>query len=242
MKEDPRTPEDLIQDEYFKSMLEGRMQKTLDEWRVKTGAVKIYVCFDGRDNWRKSFYERYKATRNNATYVKTLFEKAVPWVEKWVSQNNDSVASFFNDRFEADDWIHLAVRALFRKESPPTEVTILASDHDFIPLLAYPGVRIVNLNEKEVCLPADYNTPEEYLAAKVLIGDRSDNIPSVIPRCGVKTALKILRGNKLEERLVDSEKYREAWERNRRLIDNSLLEKDAETFKIFEDSFKKLLY
>lgn len=36
-------------------------------------------------------------------------------------------------------------------------------------------------------------TADEFLLGKILMGDKSDNITQVLPKCGPKTALKLVR-------------------------------------------------
>ena len=94
-------------------------------------------------------------------------------------------------------------------DHPPTNVIIIANDHDYLPLLDSPNVRLLNLKSKnnELCLPVNtvtdrQMTGEEYLQFKILVGDKSDNIPSVFKRCGKKTAMKLVADpTKLQERL-----------------------------------------
>ena len=65
-------------------------------------------------------------------------------------------------------------------------------------------------------------TGDEYLQYKILIGDKSDNIPSVFKRCGKKTAMKLIANPSKLQELLDKggEDAHTAYDRNKRLIDN----------------------
>ena len=58
------------------------------------------------------------------------------------------------------------------------------------------------------------------LFCKILTGDPSDNIPSVFPKCGPKTALKYFNNRELfEKKLSGSELWQKQYELNKQLID-----------------------
>ena len=65
------------------------------------------------------------------------------------------------------------------------------------------------------------------LFCKIIIGDISDNIPAVFPKCGPKTALKYFENrNLLETKLNESDKYRTQYELNRTIIDFNYVPKE----------------
>ena len=70
------------------------------------------------------------------------------------------------------------------------------------------------------------------LFCKILTGDISDNIPSVFPKCGPKTAIKYFENRELlEKKLQESETYRTTYELNKKIIDfNNIPEELVEEF------------
>jgi 5'-3' exonuclease len=58
------------------------------------------------------------------------------------------------------------------------------------------------------------------LFCKIITGDPSDNIPSVFPKCGPKTALKYYNNRELlEQKLKESETFQKQYELNKTIID-----------------------
>ena len=57
------------------------------------------------------------------------------------------------------------------------------------------------------------------LFCKIVMGDKSDAIPSVFPKCGIKTAEKYYNNPDLFEKKLLENGARERYELNKRLID-----------------------
>lgn len=89
---------------------------------------------------------------------------------------------------EGDDLIHLITLKLGGG-------TVVSDDHDFLQLVAR-GVSVYRPTTGKYILPGFFAQefglpPEQYLLAKALSGDSSDNVHGV-PKVGYKTAVKIL--------------------------------------------------
>lgn len=135
-----------------------------------------------------------------------------------------------HDALEADDLVHLAVmqhQTCGANESTQTNDNallphsiVIANDHDYLPLLRFPHVTVVNLQDKVLALPQGVSA-DQMLMYKALLGDKSDNIPSPLPRCGKKTAIKYIQdADALEKALTAHPEAREALARNLQLMDN----------------------
>jgi 5'-3' exonuclease len=84
----------------------------------------------------------------------------------------------------------------------------------------------MNLEGRHVAIEQPYPnlmtvTPEDYLIAKILTGDVSDNIPQIFPKVAYKTAIKKYVSNLdfLNESLERDAVAMEKFNRNTRLID-----------------------
>jgi 5'-3' exonuclease len=99
-------------------------------------------------------------------------------------------------------------------------IYIITSDKDYLQL-AQDRVQIYNLAFKKLTEQKSCTGNAECdLFCKILTGDVSDNIPSVFPKCGPKTALKyFVNRDLLDKKLQESEVYKNAYELNRQLID-----------------------
>ena len=65
-----------------------------------------------------------------------------------------------------------------------------------------------------------FQDSEKDLFCKIVAGDKSDNIPSVLPRCGIKTAAKYYHDRELfEKKVKECEGAAERLERNTTIID-----------------------
>lgn len=167
--------------------------------------------------WRHSFIEHYKETRKSdknvsfffkLTYDENLFEKA----------GVNHIVSY--PELEADDCIALTCKYISNKYNNNSyNIYIIANDMDYIQLLNN-NIYIYNLKYK---LISTINTQEEankYLFCKILMGDKSDNISSIFPKCGIKTAIKYYEDkNQFENKLKSLQHSQELYERNKKIID-----------------------
>ena len=229
-----RTKEDATDDtlwsDEFKTKLIKRIDATLEQL-CETHQPYLVLCgYDGHQNWRKQEYTDYKKGRKHDSGVLKLFQ----YGEQHIANNTlpilCPVHHVRHDALEADDFIHFTTRKCCA-DQPDTQVVIIANDHDYLPLLGNPDhvVRLFSLKAKnnELHLPINTITQkpmtgDEYLQYKILIGDKSDNIPSVFKRCGKKTAMKLITDpQKLHEQFdKGGEASQVAYDRNTRLIDN----------------------
>lgn len=137
-----------------------------------------------------------------------------------------------HEALEADDLVHLAVAQHqtggyasvtggATTTAPPPHSIVIANDHDYLPLLRFPCVTLVNLQGKPLTLPEGVSA-DQMLTYKALVGDKSDNLPPPIPRCGKKTAVKYVNdAAALEKALTAHPEARAALARNLQLMDNT---------------------
>jgi 5'-3' exonuclease len=141
--------------------------------------------------WRMKHYSGYKGTRDvgKCDFKGGSFFKMV--YEENLFLKGGAKAILKHPHLEADDCIALSVKYLLKKY-PECEIYIITSDKDYLQLNA-PNVQIYTLAYKKL---ADSKTstgnPETDLQIKIIMGDSSDNIPSIFPKCGPKTAQKCI--------------------------------------------------
>lgn len=159
---------------------------------------ELILAVDGRYYWRKKVYEKYKAQRkakrdNDVFDWNVFFE----YLNSFLSDIKQSLPfKVMKIKWvEADDIIGTLTRLL-----PDGKTNIIvSSDKDFIQLLSNPKVRLYDPIKREQVKSTD---PKRVLEIKILTGDKSDNIPNVKPRLGLKTAIKILDDPELIEKLM----------------------------------------
>ena len=125
----------------------------------------------------------YKGTRSteNCNDIGSFFELAYKqvFVENVLSCNH----------LEADDCVALFVKGQNSKEKMFHYV--ITSDADYLQLKKYKNVHIMDMSYKDITKRKDtYDDPECNLFSKIVIGDKSDNIPSIMNKFGKKTALR----------------------------------------------------
>ena len=129
---------------------------------------------------------------------------------------------------EADDCIALFVENLKAKK-PEDSIYIIASDHDYLQLREkeinkdaqnQSRIEIYDLKFKSLM---DHNNVFEdsiqNLFCKIVMGDKSDNIPPIFPKCGIKTAIKCYENTEFFSEKLKLDGVEENFHQNRLLID-----------------------
>ena len=82
-------------------------------------------------------------------------------------------------------------------------IYILASDADYIQLKT-PEINIINLKYQSIINNKNiFEDSKKSLFCKIVSGDKSDNIPPIITRCGIKTAIKYYENPELFKKLLN---------------------------------------
>lgn len=179
----------------------GLAQSVMRISALYPGAVPV-VLWDGHAEWRKSLCPEYKANRKDTP-------EKIAVADSWRQQQPLASALLLHMGViqmravdaEADD---LAGR-LCLHETPAAHgidrVTMVSGDTDwwqelssrvdwFTPITDKPMTQ--DMLRSTAAKDGPFAGPDEYLLAKALAGDPSDNIPGV-PGVGIATALKLLR-------------------------------------------------
>lgn len=127
-------------------------------------------------------------------------------------------ATLKHPNLEADDCIAISTKYVLEKY-PEAHVYIITSDKDYLQL-ASEQVELFDLSyrkltEQKSCL----GNPELDLFCKIVMGDQSDNIKSVLKKCGPKTAIKCFQDRQYFEDRLKKENAYELYQFNKTLID-----------------------
>jgi 5'-3' exonuclease len=185
--------------------------------------IKIIIGKDcKRENiWRNDLYDKYKATRVNSKengFMGGPFFKMV--YEENLFEQAGAQQILYHPRLEADDCIAIYVKELVEKCSPSEcSVYIITSDNDYLQLIRE-NVHIYNLAFKNLKESKIFTgDPEKDLKIKIIMGDTSDNIPSVFPKCGIKTAIKCVEDTEFFKKKMDNNpNYYKQYDLNEKLI------------------------
>lgn len=170
-----------------------------------------------RENiWRNEIFDKYKATRTtDDKFMGGPFFKMV--YDDNLFQQGGVRNILKHPKLEADDCLAISAKYIFEKY-PNSKIYIITSDKDYLQL-ANAQIRIFNLSYKEISENTLGGNAEADLFCKIVMGDISDNIPSVLKKCGPKTALKCYNNREyFNERMKKEDAY-EKFESNRRIID-----------------------
>lgn len=164
----------------FIKHFETDMKKIISKF--KTIKDNIIFCLDCQrcNIWRNSIYDKYKQSRikkdNFNSDIFTIFEE-------YLNNNNYKTCKY--DNLEADDIVYL----IQKKIKDKTNIIIITNDNDYLQMYSS-NIKIFNMQFKDISLRINYN-PNVELLLKIIIGDKSDNIPKIINGIRKDTALKI---------------------------------------------------
>ena len=155
-----------------------RMYRT----RYKDEYGELVLAVDASNNWRKTAFPQYKASRK-----KTQKESSFDWGEAFriLNKIREEIAENFPytvvrvDGCEADDVIGTLVT---RNPDPnrdydPEKIMIVSSDRDFLQLQKYKFVRQYSpLLKKELTV----DNPRVWLQTHIIRGDKGDGVPNIL--------------------------------------------------------------
>lgn len=170
-----------------------------------------------RENiWRTKLFPEYKSGRNKDGFMGKQFFEMVYKEELFQKGGANLIISF--DTLEADDCIAISTKFI-QREYPENSVFIITSDKDYLQLSSS-NVQLYNLNYKKLTdLKSCHGDPKLDLFCKIVAGDTSDNICSVLKRCGEKTAVKYYNNPGLFKNKLKEENAEEKYRFNKLLID-----------------------
>lgn len=174
-----------------------------------------------KDIWRNQLFGSYKKSRDKAKvfYGGPFFKMA--YDELYEAAGIDTVVSY--PQLEADDCAALTVRRIL-ESVPGAEIVIMTGDMDYLQL-ASEQVTIINMKYQDLTQSKNATgNPDMDKFCKIVCGDKSDDIPGVFNKCGIKTAIKLYSDKvafqkKLEQEHDASDRY----ELNKRLVDFDLI-------------------
>jgi 5'-3' exonuclease len=199
--------------EKYKKLFVTNINKVIKKFSMQHRNV-ILVGDCGRKNiWRQGVFNKYKENRDklddkenaiNPKVFTVIYDEIVPQLQK------KGMQYVCVDHLEADDIVYRITRKI------DNNIVILTNDNDYLQMVN-DRIRIVNLPSFKSIHNRCTGNPESDLRLKILCGDPSDNIPSLM---GKKQAMKIIQyeEDKLDAYLNEHSLI-EKYELNRTLID-----------------------
>lgn len=192
-----RNPEvdNLLESSVFKSkvasMFEQNVMKVLKQRDVPDAYLIFAKDCNRQSVWRRDHFDNYKEGRShtgnfNSEVFHYVYSAVIPSI---LERHRGCMIGV--DNAEADDVIGVLATHL-RESLPGEKIVIITNDNDCIQLVDE-NTTAVNLCLQDIGSRRGDLTPGQYLRSRILSGDRSDNIPSIVPRCGPKTAARIVQ-------------------------------------------------
>lgn len=207
------------------SLLRHTVLNTLRSYRQKFSENygDLIICCDSRRNWRKKYYEEYKAHRS-----KDRKESDFNWDSLFQSLNRvkEELVDFFPyyvlqiPYCEADDVIGVLTEYL-----TSGNILIISGDKDFQQLQKYENVDQWSPLKKEFIRQKD---PVRYLKEHIMRGDKGDGVPNFLSpddtftNGGRQVPLskkKIAEWIDLDPKIFCDHQMMKGYSRNRTLVD-----------------------
>lgn len=225
--------------ESVENIVKAGFQDTVDSC---DGVDVIFACDDKlKRNFRLDLYPQYKANR---LLVKRQYQLGpIKDYIRNVLYKELGLEDRFGYKFvqvegaEGDDVI---ATALMKFKDRYAGACLIASDHDFLQI---DGVREFDLFGKEARreLGKEDVSAQDFLLGKILMGDRSDNIRQVFPKCGPKTALALVKDKENLKKLLKEDRVAaERFALNKKII--SFGETPPELTSLIEKRLNEALY
>lgn len=225
MSETPYDEELFI--EKYRKLFFTNLNKILKKFKVKQENVILAGDCYRKKIWRCDIYEKYKENRDklqqkehviNPKVVNMIYEDIIPSL---VQKGYQYICI---DRMEADDIIFCITKNINNR------ITILTNDNDYLQMVK-DNVDIVNLPSFKSIKHRGTGCPQKDLKLKILCGDPSDNIPSLM---GKKQALKIIDDDDQIERYIQKSGLQEKYKMNTKLIDMCMIPEELKEQVIIE--------
>jgi len=213
LPENPYESPDFI--DCFKRTFIKKIQEIAKKHKMKNPTYIVGKDCSRCDIWRNDFIDEYKANRDYSNfYGKPFFKMA--YDELFNAAGVEHI--LYHPKLEADDCIALFSRKLLEKNNN-VNIIIITADHDYMQLLDE-NLEIFTLKHKPLRTEknSSYNAKCD-LFCKIILGDKSDNIPAVFKRCGKKTALQLWNDKKSLQKRFLKEDCMKIYKRNKKIID-----------------------
>lgn len=200
----------------FRSIFTMKIQEMVKKLKMEKPIIIVAMDCKRCDIWRNDLFDTYKQGRVCSPYIGDFFKLVV---KEELFKSAGANMLLCHPKLEADDCIALTVKNINRI-AKGSKIHIITSDMDYLQL-ANDLVIPINLKYKPLQeSKQSFKDSKKDLFCKIVMGDKSDAIPSVFPKCGIKTAEKYYNDPALFEQKIKADtKAQEQFELNTTLID-----------------------
>ena len=205
----------------FKSTFVDKIAEIQKKLKIKDPVIIVGKDCPRKNIWRFDLMDSYKESRDKddgflgGPFFKMAYDS--------LFQEAGVHAVVGYPRLEADDCVALTVERI--KESvSDANIWIITSDMDYLQL-SDENVHLYNLKYQDITKSKNATgNPDCDKFCKIVCGDKSDDIPGVFKKCGIKTAIKLYNDKKtFNKKLEKEEGAKERFERNTRLVDFNMI-------------------
>lgn len=218
--------------EKYKETFSKKIQDFIKKLKIADPTILYFRDCPREQIWRNNNISNYKGTRNYDNFKGGPFFKLT--YESNILKESGVKKLIYMDSLEADDCVALMTKNLLLNND--NMIYIIASDMDYLQL-SNERVQIYNLKYKKLTDSKKWSgDSEKDLFMKIVMGDKSDNIPGVFKKCGPKTAEKLWNDKESFYKKLDKDPdAKERFKRNKKIIDfneipTDLVEKFNESF------------
>ena len=233
--------ENAIENEEFMEKFEKTFYSKLHEIPKKLN-IDNPIVMVGKDCprksiWRMNIYDKYKENRvYDDSFMGGPIFKKIYKDDMFLKAGVNKI--LFCDQLEADDCIALTTKQIL-KIVPNAKIWIITRDMDYLQL-SKSNIQLYNLKYKKLTDSKNsFNDAKKDLFCKIVMGDKSDGIPSVFKKCGIKTAEKCYNDNEFFKKKIEKENAYELYERNKKLVDFNYIPKNL--VKLFKKKNKYII-
>jgi 5'-3' exonuclease len=215
--ENPINNEEFVQK--FRETFKTKIQEIKKKLHVTDPYIIVGKDCPRQQIWRNQIIDNYKGGRDEEKNKKANIGNFFSLVYKEKLFENAGVDKIIQfDKLEADDCLALTSKHLYNTYND-CQIYIITSDHDYIQL-SNDRIHLFNLKYKSLLESKAYSgDPKRDLFYKIVLGDKSDNIPGVFDKCGKKTVEKCYDNPSYFEEKLLKEDRTERFNINRKLID-----------------------
>jgi 5'-3' exonuclease len=178
------------QDDILYAMANKSFMDIINKHHRESACDEVILAFDGKKNWRKTYttsgdaltYKKYKGHRREKmtdaerSKLERFDEHVIEFRE--MLKEYTGLLVLQHERLEADDLI-----AGYIKMHKGEKHLIISPDRDYLQLLRYPHVSILDpRTNKQLTLMEYDNDPDYFIFHKCIRGDTGDNVMSSYPR------------------------------------------------------------
>jgi len=205
----------------YKKVFIDNIEKIIKKFKVNKKNVILVGDCSRKNIWRLDIFDKYKENRDkiddkeqqiNPKIFPIIYDEIVPLLKE------KGIQYVCHEKLEADDIVYIISKKI------PNEIVILTNDNDYLQMIR-DNLDVVNLPSFKSIRNRCLSNPRKDLLLKVLSGDPSDNIPSIV---GKKQALKMINTDDEDviHKYIEQNDLRRQFAMNMMLIDMSQIPRE----------------